>query len=65
MSLVLTGAASGEWNNGGGLSLHYRNDYNGFYMVTNGGRDDAVSTRDFFFNTARLPTTPIIISRCR
>lgn len=54
MSLVLTGAASGEWNNGGGLSLHYRNDYNGFYMVTNGGRDDAVSTRDFFFNTGAL-----------
>ena len=54
MSLVLTGAASGEWNNGGGLSLHYRNDYNGFYMVTNGGRDDADSTRDFFFDTGAL-----------
>lgn len=54
MSLVLTGAASGEWNNGGGLSLHYRNDYKGFYMVTNGGRDDAKPERDFFFNTGAL-----------
>lgn len=54
LSLVLTGAASGEWNNGGGLSLHYRNDYNGFFLLTNGGRDDAIATRDIFFATGPL-----------
>ena len=51
---VLTGAATGIWTNGGGVNLQYRDEYNGFYLSTTGGRTDDDLTKAVYYNTGKM-----------